>query len=88
MVAKPGQATDWIGRNLWAILAVAFGLWGGYVTGQSETNSRLTNLERDVARHEAKLRGRTDFMVCTVRNMDKLFDEHDKPPPCPMGVPE
>lgn len=88
MVAKGNQATDWIGKNLWAILAVAFGLWGGYVTGQSETNNRLTNLERMTAEHQKRLRGRSGFMVCTVRNIDKLYDAHGITPPCPMEVPE
>lgn len=80
--------TEWIERHLWAILAVAFALYGGYKTGEATTEARFQELERRMDAVEAKQSGRFDFMTCSVRNMDKVFDKLGVQPACPMEVPE
>ena len=81
-------AVAWIESHLWAILAAAFAAYGGYVTGMTTLTSRVTDLERRMTEAERKQEGRTDFMVCAVRNFDKVFDKLGVQPACPMEVPE
>ena len=77
---------EWIKTNGWAILAAAFALYGGYVTGQTTTNARLTRLEEIVNSNATRLDGRREFMVCTVRQMDQIQDELGLEPPCDLEV--
>lgn len=49
-MTKAASIDQWIRGNAWAILAAAFALYGGYVTGQTTTETRLDVLERDVSR--------------------------------------
>ena len=69
-------------------MAAAFALYGGYVTGQTTTETRLARLEEIVARDQTRLDGRRDFMVCAIRNLDQIQDELDLTPPCAMEVEE
>jgi len=84
----PRDPLAWVRDHLWAILAAAFAAYGGYVTGMTTLTSRMTALEGRVAAMEAKQRGRSDFMVCATRNLDKVFDKLGAVPACPMEVPE
>ncbi len=83
MAAAKGVA-GWIENHLWAILAAVLAAYGGYVTGMMRSDA----LEERVAALEATSRGRSDFMVCAVRNLDKVFDKLGVQPACPMEVPE
>lgn len=84
---KPGLVT-WIESHLWAILAAAFAAYGGYVTGMTTLTTRVAALEARQAETERKQQGRSEFMVCAVRNLDKVFDKLGVQPACPMEVPE
>ena len=85
-MASASEAKHWIDKNLWAILAVGLGLYGGYLTGQTTTTMRIEQLEKDVAANSAKLEGRRDFMVCAVRTIDRLVDRAGIEKPCPLDV--
>lgn len=76
----------WIKSHAWAILAAAFAIYGGYVTGQTTTETRLAILEVKVADAATRLSGRSDFMVCAVRQMDQIHDALDITPPCGLEV--
>ena len=52
MTQKGAKLATWIENHLWAILAVAFGLYGGYATGQATAEVRIESLERRVAELE------------------------------------
>lgn len=85
----------WIGGNLWPIASAAALCYGGYASAQATNDKRISALEVEVERlkkssseHDARLTGRTDFMVCHVRNMDKIFDRLGETPACPLAVPE
>lgn len=57
---KSEKVGQWIESHLWAILAVAFGLYGGYMTGQVRTETSLEALERrneSLERRVAELEG-------------------------------
>lgn len=84
---KNGFAT-WIENHLWAILAAAIAAYSGYLTGMTTMGARITSLEGRVNTIERKQEGRSDFMVCATRNLDKVFDKLGVPPACPMEVPE
>lgn len=89
------KPAEWIKDNLWQIGAAVAVLYGGYLTGQLTTNARIDALQLQVdlleakqARDDARFGGRSEFMVCAVRNFDRLFDRHGEEAPCPMEVPE
>ena len=44
-----------IHENLWAILAAAGAAYGGYLTGMTTVNHRLSTLEQSVGKLETKL---------------------------------
>lgn len=85
-MTKASEAKHWIDKNLWAILAVGLGLYGGYLTGQTTTTMRIEQLEKDVATNSSRLEGRRDFMVCAVRTIDRLVDRTGIEKPCPLDV--
>ena len=87
MAAKQGLEA-WIKAHGWAIMAAAFALYGGFVTGQTTTEARLTRLEEIVTANATSLNARREFMVCAIRNLDQLQDELDLTPPCAMEVKE
>ena len=87
-MAEAKTVAGWIENHLWAILAAAFAAFAGYVTGTTTTEMRLAALEGRVTSIEDKQAGRSDFMVCAVRNLDKVFDKLGVQPACPMEVPE
>jgi len=76
----------WLKNHAWAILASAFAIYGGFVTGQTTTETRLAILEGKVAEADLRLDGRSDFMVCAVRQMDQIQDRLDIHPPCALNV--
>ena len=84
---KSGVA-GWIENHLWAILAAGFAAYGGYVTGMTTLTTRVAALEAEVMDLKRKQHGRSEFMVCAVRNLDKVFDKLGVQPACPMEVPE
>lgn len=45
---KGEKVASWIENHLWAILAVGFGLYGGYMTGQATMETKIASLERRV----------------------------------------
>lgn len=61
-MTKVAGLDHWMRENAWAILAAAFALYGGYVTGQTTTETRLDTLERDYARLERHIE-RLDVMI-------------------------
>ena len=83
---KSEKVGQWIESHLWAILAVAFGLYGGYMTGQATMEARIATLEKEVADLERVQRVRRPFMLCAVRNLDRLHDKLDVQPACPLVV--
>jgi len=89
MVAAARSAMEtWLRNHAWAILASAFALYGGYVTGQTTTESRLAILENKVATGERSLNARRQFMVCSIRNLDQIQDQLDLHPPCNLELEE
>ena len=82
----------WIGQkidqNIWAILAAGLAAFAGHLNGTTTANHRLDLLEKQVARIEAGQGARRDFMVCTVRNLDRLNTATNTEPACAMQVPE
>jgi len=87
MVARTGLEA-WIKAHGWAMMAAAFALYGGFVTGQTTTENRLARLEELVATNNASLNARRNFMVCAIRNLDQIQDELDLTPPCALNVEE
>ena len=81
-------AVEWIENHLWAILAAAIAAYSGYLTGMTTMGARIATLEADVADIKRTQAGRSEFMVCATRNLDKVFDKLGVPPACPMEVPE
>lgn len=86
--AQKNGVAGWIENHLWAILAAAATAYGGYKTGETLTEARIASLESRVSVIERKQEGRSDFMVCATRNLDKVFDKLGVQPACPMEVPE
>lgn len=90
----PKERIDqWLKANAWAIIAAALALYGGYITGQTTNESRLSRLEEEKVRLEAIIRAnggrlddRTRFMACTIRSLDQLQSQHDVTPPCQMEL--
>lgn len=78
----------WVESHLWAIIAAGIAAYSGYLTGMTTMGARIDALETKVANIDSKQAGRTDFMVCAVRNFDKVFDKLGVQPACPMKVPE
>lgn len=95
MTEAQSRLSAWIENHLWAILAVGLGAFAGYLTGEAQTTARLEAVEKDIARLEAqaneldkKVAARSDFMVCAVRNIDRLMDKTGTEYACPLKVPE
>ena len=86
--AQKSGIAGWIESHLWAILAAGFAAYGGYVTGMTTLTARMAAIEARQAETERKQQGRSEFMVCAVRNLDKVFDKLGVQPACPMEVPE
>jgi hypothetical protein len=95
---KTGVA-PWIESNLWAILCAVSTGAGGVLIGMTTTNSRLNEVEKDLGLLQAlvsknsdsidrKLMGRSDFMVCAARQVDRLNNAVGIDPPCQLEVPE
>jgi hypothetical protein len=89
MVRREGIG-GFLDRNLWAILAASFALYGGYATGQATTVAKIESLARDNARLERRVAGRTELMHCMVRNIDRLYVHSGQAtsPACEMRIPE
>lgn len=82
------KISQWVEAHLWVILATGFALYGGYVTGMTTTSKDIAQLQKDVERLDRISRNRQQFMVCSVRNFDRLFEKTKAEPACPMEVPE
>lgn len=86
MTVKGAKLATWIENHLWAILAVAFGLYGGYTTGQATMEARIATLEKEVQDLKRVQGVRRPFMACAVRNLDRLHDKLELQPACPLVI--
>jgi len=77
-----------IDQNIWAILAAGLAAFAGHLNGTTTANHRLDVLEKQVAQLEGVQGARRDFMVCAVRNLDRLNNATNTEPACPLQVPE
>lgn len=93
------RVAPWIENNLWAILCAVSTGAGGVLIGMTTTSSRLDALEKRAEKMETrfdqragfvdhKLTGRSDFMVCASRQIDRLNDKLGVTPPCQLEIPE
>jgi hypothetical protein len=87
-MTEAGRTGTWIENHLWQIIASGLLLYGGYLTGTTTTNHRLVELERRMDKAEGRLSGRSDFMVCAARQIDRLSDKVGVHLPCQLEVPE
>lgn len=83
MVAqRRGAAADLLGHPLViAALGAIFAGYGGYVTGQATTNSRIERVEASMGRIE-RLEA---FASCATRHIDRLESGGDGALPCELG---
>jgi len=89
------KISDFLQKNLWAIIAGIVIAWNGYLVGTERMSARITKLEDQItaltkkAEHnDERLKGRYGFMQCSVRTMDKILDKFKVNPPCEMTIPE
>lgn len=82
------RVAPWIEQHLWHIIAAAGAAYSGYLTGMMTIDARIDALERQLGAIEAREKGRQDFRVCTVRNIDRINDKLGIQPACPQGVPQ
>lgn len=48
------RINQFVSEHAWKIVAAAFALYGGYITGQTTTQSRLESIEANLMRIEAR----------------------------------
>ena len=87
-VAPVAWMAQKIDQNIWPIFVAGLAAFAGHLTGTTTANHRLDALEKQVSRIEAGQGARRDFMVCTVRNLDRLNTATKTEPACPLQVPE
>ena len=85
--AKSGLAA-FIERNLWAVLASAAALWSGYLAGQMTMQNQIDRMDDRLARAESQIKGRTEFMSCAIRTLDRLTTQMKTRLPCEMKMVE
>lgn len=94
MTQKSGMLTAI--ESHWPKIAMAGALaYGGYVTGQVRTDTKIETISISLDRVEGKVDAldrrisrREQPIQCAQRNFDKLFDRHGERPACEMAVPE
>lgn len=76
---RRGAAAELLGHPLVvAALGAIFAGYGGYVTGQATTNSRIERVEANMGRIDALER----WAACATRHIDRLEGGGNGPPPC------
>lgn len=83
-MTDPKPAGNWITHVPPAILIVLAGAAIGYIKTDSDRRHELA--ERDIAKLEAQLLDRKDFMFCAVRMVDWLEDDKPGERPCKLEV--
>ena len=73
------------------ILIAALGIYGGYVSGKTETTEAIKALSKDVAALNSRMdgndvirAGRTKQYQCAVRTLDRLTERTKIAPPCAL----
>lgn len=83
MVTRRVAAAELLGHPLVvAALGAIFAGYGGYVTGQATTNTRIERIEADMERVKAL----EAFATCATRHIDRLENGGAGPVPCELGV--
>lgn len=78
-VPRRGAVADLLGHPLLiAALGAMFAGYGGYVTGQATTNSRIEKIEGDMNRIDTLER----WAACATRHIDRLENGGAGPLPC------
>lgn len=88
----------WVDKHLWAILGAALMGYVGLLTGQSNAavttekltaiDARIAGIEARLGKNEVRISGRTDFMTCAVRTIDRIGAALKLNPPCQLGIPD
>lgn len=74
-------------KNLMGIIMAGLAMFGGYITGQVTTGTRVAALEKKVQEHEALHLRQRPFLECLVRHVDQLRGGLTTVP-CPLVMPE
>ena len=74
--------TEWVQKNLLALLGMLAAAYGGFITGTTTTENRLLNLEARVAAAEAREKEQAPITQCMARTLERLTDKAGEPSPC------
>lgn len=77
--------TEWVQKNLLALLGMLAAAYGGFITGTTTTENRLLNLEARLSAVEAREKEQAPITQCVVRTLDRLTDKAGVSSPCSFG---
>lgn len=73
---------------------VGLGAFSGYLVGTTKTEAQVAALQQTVDRHSRMLNGRSTFMECAIREIDRIdiqskdADHEAIPARCNLQIPE
>lgn len=76
----PKAMSDWIAKNLWAILALIGGIAQGYNVGTSAMATMKSDID-GIKTEQSKIQR---FNHCLVRTVDWLKSKQEGPAPCEL----
>jgi len=88
MTNPRGGLAGFLEKNLWAVVASLAALWSGYLAGQMTMQNQIDRMDDRLQRAETQIRGRTEFMSCAVRSLDRITEQTKTTLPCELKVPE
>ena len=86
-VARSGLAA-FLEKNLWAVLASLAALWSGYLAGQMTMQNQIDRMDDRLKRAEMQIKGRTEFMSCAIRTLDRITTKLGTTLPCDLKMAE
>lgn len=98
MTREQGHVENWIGKNLWTIVALAVTATAGYIAGTTRTTMTLEQVLKHQQDQDARLDGQDRSLShidisedCAARNFDMLWtgtrNKNDRPN-CSLGRKE
>ena len=88
MTTPRGGLAGFLEKNLWAVVASLAALWSGYLAGQMTMQNQIDRMDDRLARAESQIKGRTEFMSCAIRTLDRLTTQMKTRLPCEMKMVE
>lgn len=76
------------------IAIVGLGAFSGFLIGTTQTEAQVVTLQQTVDRHDRMFNGRTTFMECAIREIDRIDiqskdpDHEGIPARCNLEIPE